>query len=241
MGEALTFYDYWRNNLALQPDNAREDACMTPLNSERLSEIKRLNGDVAVLRLLVAAKSQGVSPQDIISIAKDIGVGATNLARLKAQVGWTPDRRKVNRSGSDRRKRTRVLDRSKEKKAIRALLGTSDVRVSHTAYVLTDDPADEAVKLFSEYCGTKIEHESDTHVLFLVRETDADERLLLIEIDRSTGEASRLATPLIPSELASHIDEETFAELYPKAQPIDAIEADEVLPMLVQGAKAFDL
>ena len=59
---------------------------MNALNFDRFAQIKRLNGDVAVLRMLVVAQKQGASPQDVVAMAKDVGVGATNLARLKAQI-----------------------------------------------------------------------------------------------------------------------------------------------------------
>jgi hypothetical protein len=213
---------------------------MISLNADRFAQIKRLNGDVAVLRMLVVAQKQGATPQDVVSVAKDIGIGATNMAKLKAQVGWTAERRKAKRDTSDRRVRERVLDRSREKKAIRALIGATD-DVSFTVYPMHDDGADEAMELFSAYGGQKLEHDIDHSSLFLVREIEHDERLFLVTVDRANGRAQHLGTPIIPADLASHVDEETFADIFPKVPSIDAIDSDEVAPLLISGIKGFDL
>ncbi len=213
------------------------------LSSDRLTQVKRQNGESAVLRMLLAAQKQGATANDVVAIAKDVGVGATSLARLKAQVGWTPDRRKAPRTGSDRRSRARILDRSREKRAIRALLTTlgSEADVVHSVYALAEEQVDAALQLFSAYGGNKLELDTDLHALFVLRVTENEEQLWLVAVERTRERALRVGSALVPTELAGHVDEQTFAEIFPKAPAIDAIDADEVLPLLVQAGKPFDL
>lgn len=202
------------------------------LDSNKFAQIKRLGGDAAAIRMLVAAKQKGAEPKAIVAVGKEIELSQTSLAKLRALVGVSVT--EAAKPKVERRKKARALDRYRERRALeRVITGKGFV-----AHPVSDDHSEAVLRLFGAYFDESFDVDTDECSLFIVRESDED-RLSLYTVERHRELASRVSNGLLPAEIPTRVDAETFADVFPNAAPVDEIEADGFVRLIVRSAKGF--
>jgi hypothetical protein len=206
------------------------------LDFDRFAQIKRIGGEPAALRQLLAAKDKGAQPREIVDIAKEIELSATSLARLRALLGVSL----VDEAPApkERRKKARPLDRHRERRAMQRLIKSEGRSpAGFVAYPINDEHTDVVLRLFGAFFDRGFDLEDD-QALFVVRESD-DDKLWLCAIEREREAATRVSPVLAAGDIPTRVDEDTFASLFPSAPAIDEIETEGLMKLIVRSSKGF--
>lgn len=216
---------------------AKKGAIMTTLDSDRFANIKRLGGDAAAMRMLLAAKDNGAEPRALVDIAKEIELSHTALAKLRALLGVSQVDPK-NPTG-ERRKKARPLDRFRERRALERLVQSEQKnKGGFVAHAVADDHVDDVLRLFGAYFEKSFDVDTDEAALFVLRDSD-DDKLWLCAIARHKELATRITPALSAADVPTRVDGETFADVFPNAAPIDELEVEGIVRLIVRGAKGF--
>jgi hypothetical protein len=210
-----------------------------------------------VIRLLTQAAQQGLPVDATLKLGEKLELSPTFQAKLKALLGTVkkaPSAATLSVKPApmmeDESTTTRLLRRSKEpldgwrlRRAVAKHVAgelqnrAGDEGFSYNVFEVRSADVETVLGFVELYSGDGFDHDADAHALYWVHETDDEERLWLLAIDRVKGELTQVGGTISPNEIPSRLNEDDFADLFPHAGALDEVETQKFADILIGKAR----